>query len=337
MRFTFVAPGLASIDRAALASSRSLARLASWAKPRTEPRGIAAALLAAFGAPLTDPAHDVPVAPLSALGAGLDPHHAFVLAAEPVSLVAGREDVAVAARVDDLDEADATVLVDALNAHFRSDGVVFAAPRPDAWFATMTARPEMATAPLDDALGATMAPNLPTGRDARTWQRWSTEIQMLLHAHPVNAERERRGRAPLNGIWFWGGGALADVGLVAPFRAHVPEGRAGDLVRGLARHAGGETMPRPGSFEATIEMVPATRPATHVAVVLPDAHDATSLAALDAAWLAPAIAWLERGRLASITLVANGAGAAVWSARRPSMPARLLAGVAPRRFAPPRK
>ena len=71
MRFTFVVPGLASVDRTLLAGSRPLARLASWSQARAEPRGLAAAVLAAFGAPAGDTAHDVPAAPLAALGAGV--------------------------------------------------------------------------------------------------------------------------------------------------------------------------------------------------------------------------------------------------------------------------
>lgn len=335
MRFTFVVPGLATLDRSALAASRPLARLASWSRPRAEPRGLDVALLASIGGSAPDPARDVPVAPLAALGAGADPHASFVLAAEPVHLVAGREDVTVAGRIDDLSEDDARTLVDALNAHFATDGLVFSAPRADAWFVAMEARPDLATVPLDAVLGSMMSPHPPTGRDARLWQRWSTEIQMLLHAHPVNRARERLGLPSFNGMWFWGGGTLADVGLVASFRAHAPAGRAGDVVRGLALAAGGEAMALPGSFEAAVEAVPATRPATHVVVVLPGVGGA--LAGIERAWLAPAIEWLERGRLASVALVTGGATASTWSARRPSAIARLIAGVAPRRFAVPER
>lgn len=335
MRFTFVVPGLASLDRAALSASRPLARLASWSRPRAEPLGLGAAIFASLGASAPDPAHDVPEAPFAALGAGVDAHGAYVLAAEPVHLVAGREDVAVGARVDDLPADDTRAIVDALNAHFAADGLRFAAPRPDAWFVAATARPDLATVPLDAALGETMSSHLPTGRDARTWQRWSTEIQMLLHAHPVNLARERAGLAPVNGLWFWGGGALGDAGLVAPFRGHAPAGRAGDLVRGLALAAGGDALELPGSFEAAVEAVPASRPATHVVVVLPAAATTTVLAEIDRQWLAPAVDWLRRGRLASVAIVTGRRPAATWSVRRPSAFARLAAGFAPRRFSVP--
>jgi len=336
MRFTFVVPGLASLEAGLAASSRPLARLASWSQMRSEPRGLAAAILAAFGAPATDDAHDVPIAPLAMLGAGVDPHGAFVLAADPVALVAGRDDVAVAARVDDLYALEAHTIVEALNVHFAPDGVKFAAPRPDAWFALVQTRPDLRTVPIDSALGAMMSSLAPTGADARTWQRWATEIQMLLHAHPINRRRESQGRSTCNGLWFSGGGTLADVGLLAPFHVHAPEGRLGDLVRGLARLAGGEAMMLPGSFEATIEAAPASRPASHVAVVLPPVGDAGSLHTLEHAWLGPALAWLARGRIASVTLVTDGARATTWSAQHPSLAGRARAAIAPRRFEIPR-
>jgi hypothetical protein len=155
---------------------------------------------------------------------------------------------------------------------------------------------------------------------------------MLLHAHPINRRRESQGRSTCNGLWFWGGGTLADVGLLAPFHVHAPEGRAGDFVRGLARHAGGEAMMLPGSFDATIEAAPAGRPASHVAVVLPPVSDAASLDAFERAWLGPALAWLARGRIASVALVTDGARATTWSAQHPSLAARARAAIAPRRF-----
>ena len=335
MRFTFVVPALATAARDAARASEPLTRIASWSAARTPASSLESAIVQALGVATPAAGGDLPIAPATALGAGLEPGAAYVLAAEPVHLVAGREDVAVGARVDDLPADDTRTIVDALNAHFAADGLRFAAPRPDAWFVAATARPDLATVPLDAALGETMSSHLPTGRDARTWQRWSTEIQMLLHAHPVTLARERAGLAPGNGLWFWGGGALGDAGLVAPFRGHAPAGRAGDLVRGLALAAGGDALELPGSFEAAVEAVPASRPATHVVVVLPAAATTTVLAEIDRQWLAPAVDWLRRGRLASVAIVTGRRPAATWSVRRPSAFARLAAGFAPRRFSVP--
>lgn len=327
MRFTFVVPGSAVFDRDTLAGP-SLARLATWSASRTSAPGVDAATLQALGAAPTADGRSPPVAPAAALGAGFEPGPSAVLAADPVSLVAGRDDVRLAARIDDLDAANAAAIVAALDAHFAADGLRFHAPRPDALFVTSATRPALDTVPLPVALGGFLSAHPPRGADARLWLRWGTEIQMLLFAHPVNAARERAGRPAVNGLWFWGGGTLDDLGLVAPFRAHVADDRSGDLVRGLARHAGGETLRLPASFEAAVHAVPATRPAAHVVVALPPLGEARSLAWAERDWFAPAAEALARGRVASIVLATDRG---VWTVPRPGFAARLRARLAPRR------
>ena len=37
------------------------------------------------------------------------------------------------------------------------------------------------------------------------------EAQMILHTHPVNAEREARGMPAVNSVWLWGGGTLPAI------------------------------------------------------------------------------------------------------------------------------
>lgn len=56
---------------------------------------------------------------------------------------------------------------------------------------------------------------LPDG-DAAEYLALVGEIQTTLHQHPVNAERQARGRPPVNSLWIWGGG-------------HVPEPLAATL------------------------------------------------------------------------------------------------------------
>ena len=43
---------------------------------------------------------------------------------------------------------------------------------------------------------------LPQGADLKTWQTLLTELQMLLHSHPVNAARAQRGTPPINSFWL---------------------------------------------------------------------------------------------------------------------------------------
>ena len=50
-----------------------------------------------------------------------------------------------------------------------------------------------------------------TGTHASEWRRLSNEIQMLLHQHPVNAQRDLNNVTGINSIWMWGGGQLSEV------------------------------------------------------------------------------------------------------------------------------
>jgi hypothetical protein len=89
-------------------------------------------------------------------------------------------------------------------------------------------------APLDVALGESVQPHLPQGEDAAAWRLLLTEVQIAWHHHPVNAARDERGAAPVNGLWLHGGGrhaALPASGL-AQVAAHDP------AVRGWAQAAG---------------------------------------------------------------------------------------------------
>jgi hypothetical protein len=49
---------------------------------------------------------------------------------------------------------------------------------------------------------------LPSGEAGREWRVLFNELQVLLHAHPVNAARIARGRLPINALWLWGAGSL---------------------------------------------------------------------------------------------------------------------------------
>ena len=207
MPLILVAPGLLALPPQMLAAHVSLGRLAQLAPaPRLAPLGIAAALVVALGAPAS-----TPIAPLAALGAGAEPGTHYVAAADPVHLVADRDDLVLAARVDDLG-TQANALAATLDAHFAAGGARLAIARPDAWFMRAERAYDVVTTPIDAALGHGLFPCQPRGADAVIWKRWLNAAQMLLHEHPVNAAREAQGRLAANGVWFWGGGTLADAG-----------------------------------------------------------------------------------------------------------------------------
>ena len=320
-----VAPGLLAQPPQALARAPSLTALARLAHaPHVERHGLARALVALAGG-----RDEAAIAPLAALGAGLAPGDDYLLIADPVLLAADRDDVVLLARVDDLAAGDAATLAAMLDRHFAADGLRFGIARPDAWFARCARVPDVAMTPFDAAVGRGIYPHLPQGRDARTWRRWQNEIQMLLHEHPVNTVREATGKAPVRGIWFWGGGRLADVESMPAVNVVAAPGRIGDLACGIARHARGswralEASDAIGHVLGEAQNI-ATRDAARSTVVVVDAIErAADVEPLETRWLAPALRLLSRRRIESFQLLADGNGtAARWTAAPPTFWRRL--------------
>src|SRR4029453_5152067 len=154
------------------------------------------------------------------------------LTADPVTLEAGSNDVRVAGAVRDLARDDVEALVASLNAHFAGDAIAFVAVRPDAWFVRADAPPALSTRPLPAAPGRMVRDFMLAGPDAGKWRRWQNEIEMLLHAHPVNAAREAAGKPPVNGVW------LSEGGILPPSVAGVRTFAESGIAVALAQHAG---------------------------------------------------------------------------------------------------
>lgn len=317
LRITLVVPGLLSLPAEALAHELALSRIASFATPAPE-SDLDAALLA-------DLSLDAAPAPLAALGAGIDVANCWVIRADPVAMVVGREDARLGGYVHDLGEAERTMLLALLNAHFAADGLTFAAPRADAWFATSAAPHAVDTTSVELATGRALRNLLPAGRDAARWRRWLTEAQMLLHEHALAS---RAGR-PVNALWFSGGGVLPDRARIPSIHARAGPGRSGDLLRGIAR-VHGDDAAIAAKFDEAIDDT--NREVIVVALARVNGPDALAHASHD--FLGPALDALERGKVSSVKLIADGERiAASWHAQRPSWLARLTRRRA--RFVPP--
>jgi len=317
MQLVLSIPGLLAHDGRSAARAPHptphLARLIGCAGMAVrEPDGIGAALAPHYAVTRQG---DWPLAAIRIAALGVDPGDAYWLAADPVTLVAGHDDVHFEGAVRDLAAEEATALIATLNAHFAADGVAFVAPRPDQWFVRAALAPAITTRPLDALAGRTLRDCLPEGRDAGTWRRWQNEIQMLLHEHPVNAARETAGRAPANSVWFSGGGTRAARGQL---RAPLVTRANGGIAAALAAHAGTPALPLADELGAILGTPPDD--ATLVVALDPSPE----FADIERAWAAPASRALSRGTFESVTLIGDGVGhAAVWTARRRSAWGRL--------------
>ena len=191
-------PSPAASDRSALPELPGLTAILQAAQssptPNHDPE---AQTLAWFG---WDPRRkgDLPIA---ALEQGAD-EPGYWLKADPVILHPDRDRLLLfdGAQTDYApDETQA--LIAAMNEHFQPLGWRFREG-----YLRLSETPGFTTTPLRHALGRSVDRLLPRGPDATRLHGHLTELEMLLHAHPVNQQRQLRGRATVDGVWLWGGG-----------------------------------------------------------------------------------------------------------------------------------
>src|SRR6266704_3192083 len=177
---------------------------------------------------------DWPVAPYTLLADGGAPERHYWMRADPVHLQVGRDSLGLADSASfDVSRAESEALVAALNRHF-GQTMLFHPLQPARWYVRLQKTPDMQTTPAAAARGAAIDDKLPSGPDAMRFHALMNEAQMLLHEHPVNAEREARGEPALNSVWFWGGGVIDS----AKDRSFSTVFGDDPLARGLALAAG---------------------------------------------------------------------------------------------------
>jgi len=90
---------------------------------------------------------------------------------------------------------------------------------------------------------------LPSGDDTATHRNLLSEIEMALHEHEVNIEREANGQLPINSLWLWGGGTAPEK----ITRAQPPLFSDDPLLTGYWYSATGVAVPWPGDIAACID------------------------------------------------------------------------------------
>jgi len=327
MQLTLVVSGLLDMAPSLLAPADTLAPaferlLAAAEAPIADAEGSAAIVCSALG---VSKQRDWPVAPLLARASGQDPSAQYWLCADPATLEAGRDDVRLRGIVWDLDDAETAALLATLNAHFAGDGLRFVAPTANCWLIGCTRVQALATRGPDAAVGKPLLAFMPSGADAAHWQRWQSEMQMLLFEHPVNAAREAAGRAVVNGVWLWGGGEPVK----APAHRRIAALFADDWrTRELALGAGipGEALP------ATLDALRSHSTLSPVLVRLtaPIVGDDSAsqlahwLATLEQQWIKPAAGAFHVGTISELDVVLTGRAKTVrYRARRLTLARRL--------------
>lgn len=304
------------------ALSRMLARgrlLASPARPSQH-------LLTTFGLA------DMSIAAILAAEAGLNTAGRHWLIADPVNLRVDRDRALLGdVGIMNLAQSEADQLIASLNQLFAEDGFTFHAPTPGRWFLSLPAASNASFTPLADVVGEDINHHLPAGAQGMIWSRYLNEMQMLLYTHAANDARELRGDTPVNSVWLWGeqGGAAA-----VPHAPAQPLYADSALYQTLATASGAQADAVPYRFDDL--------PTRHGLVVLDTVEAAAQfrdawgwregLKRLEQDWFAPAMAALQAGQLASLTLSCDGEAGFVlhvqrhqlWKFWQPGKPLAML-------------
>ncbi len=257
---------------------------------------------------LAIPGNPPPWAALALRGDEGAPGSDYWLNLEPVVLQPDRDCLRLVACGELALSADqAAALVSELNDYLRVDGLTLEAPRPGRWYLRLPADPQITTVPAQQALGADVAEIMPYGKQQAFWRRLINELQMVLHASPVNQQRLTDGLPAINSVWPWGGGALTTPVWHSPYQILF----AGSAVmRGIAACTAAQVLPVADDGEELLAAMPAE--ARALAMLPGDFSLSTHgdpmhwlgiMDSLERAWFEPLLSALKSGNLRGLTLL----------------------------------
>ncbi len=160
--------------------------------------------------------------------------------------------------------------------------------------------------------GSELDEQLPAARAAPAMRRLLAEIEMWLHAQPLNDSRRLRDEVPLTTLWPWGAaGRIVRPELRAPSELPLAFG-CDAWLEGLWRLQGAACRAPPRSLEEVLE-AGAGGAVLVVEVAEQLRSDETTLAGavsrLDERFVSPALQALRRGALDRLTVILNDARA----------------------------
>ena len=168
----------------------------------------------------------------------------------------------------------------------------------------------IATAEPERCVGGAPDQLVPVAAGAAPLRRLLSEIEMWLHAQPLNEKRRGRGAPPLSALWPWGAiGRIVRPEPRASSRAALAFGRDAWL-EGLSRLQGNECLELPERLEVALGA--AAQASVLVAEVGGEVQMnrggvAEAMSRLDARYVAPALQALRSGALDEISVILNDA------------------------------
>jgi hypothetical protein len=174
----------------------------------------------------------------------------WIASADPVYLEARRDHLYLhALRSVDVPPTQLRALIDHLQTTL-ADGRKYGFTRLGS-YGYLSSRSPIATAASPAYVVDQKKPDdyLPSGDDTAIHRNLLSEIEMALHEHEVNLEREADGQLPVNSLWLWGGGIAPDQ----TTRPQPPLFADDALLTGYWNSGTGVAEPWPGDLAACIE------------------------------------------------------------------------------------
>ena len=129
------------------------------------------------------------------------------LCADPVYVHPDRSEALLFAYEElDIEIEEAQQLAELINQHYQEDPWELHVASSHRWYIKLNRSYDICTHVLHDVKGKNIFDYLPSGNDARYWQKCMNEMQMLLHGSEINQQREENNQLPINSLWLWGYG-----------------------------------------------------------------------------------------------------------------------------------
>lgn len=245
---------------------------------------------------LREAAEKFPSAAVMRSGAANERATGFWLRVQPLHFIAGLDRITMvvlrgAARMT---AEERSALQPIFAEHLQSTGLELH-EADEEWLLRSASPLQLQTVTPEFAAANPLSEILPRGADAAAIRRLMTEMQMLLHEHPVNVRRQARGVPAINAVWVHGEGTLSDAPSAASLAVSLPAGYGEDaFLRGMYRLNDQTVGTKPADANALLAQM---RGPT-VAVI-----DAPDLDSLETQWLAPLGRALLRGAISKLTVV----------------------------------
>lgn len=129
-----------------------------------------------------------------------------LLCADPIHIETSMQGVTLYPKSLDMTAREAEVLCRDLNTFLGQDDLSLSVDKysPQHWYLSGEGLKSLVSTPLAQVEQDHLLAALPQGTNKAYWHRLWSELQMLLHRHPVNQTRAAQGQKAINALWFWG-------------------------------------------------------------------------------------------------------------------------------------